>query len=73
MLVSVSVTFAFYEWWQSKYRSYRPITLTPAWEVASWLRGWNKEREAGDPVILNPFRCRSSALLDCRASISDFK
>ena len=69
MLVSVSVTLAFYEWWQSIYKSNRPITNTPAWEVASWLRGWNKEREAGDPVILNPFRCRSFALLDCRAII----
>ena len=55
--VSVGVSLAFFQWWQQKYRVYRPVTVTPAWEVASWLRSWNKEREAGDPVILNPLRC----------------
>ena len=73
VLVSVGMTFAFYEWWQSKYSANRPITTNPAWEVAEWLRGWNKEREAGDPVILNPFRCRLSVALDCRDSILHFR
>ncbi|CAL5222456.1 g4822 [Coccomyxa viridis] len=54
--VSVAVSSAFYQWWQQKYSARRPITVTPAWEVASWLRSWNKEREAGPPVILNPLR-----------------
>ena len=55
--LSVGVSFAFYQCWQQKYSSCRPMTVTPAWEVAFWLRSWNKEREAGDPVVLNPLRC----------------
>ncbi len=62
--VSVAVSSAFYQWWQQKYSARRPITVTPAWEVASWLRSWNKEREAGPPIILNPLRYLSSTTLD---------
>ena len=61
--VSVAISFAFYQWWQQKYSARRPLTLTPAWEVASWLRSWNKEREAGDPIILNPLRCSAGCHL----------
>ena len=39
----------------------KPVTCNPAWQTASWMRSWNKEREAGDPVILNPFRLAYAA------------
>jgi len=54
--VSAGVSYAFYLWLQKKYSLQTPITVTPAWDAATWLRSYNKEREAGDPVILNPFR-----------------
>lgn len=49
----------------------KPITCNPAWQTASWMRSWNKEREAGDPVILNPFRlaCAAFALSWTRKAI----
>ena len=69
--VSVAVSSAFYQWWQQKYSGRRPITVTPAWEVASWLRSWNKEREAGPPVILNPVRYLSGYTTTLDSSCSD--
>ena len=50
----------------------KPISCNPAWQTASWLRSWNKEREAGDPVILNPFRlaCAAFVLFRTREAIA---
>ncbi|CAL8464385.1 g3920 [Coccomyxa elongata] len=56
VIAASALAGAMYNWEETTYGKYKPITLSPCWKLAEFERWWEWPREAADPVILNPLR-----------------
>jgi hypothetical protein len=50
------LAWAFYEWDKKSFADRLPHTMSPVWKALEMRRYFCAEREAGPPVVLNPFR-----------------
>ena len=65
-----ALAWAFYEWDKRAFADRLPHTMSPVWKVMEMRRYFCAEREAGPPVVLNPFRNPSLPLVVLHYSIN---